>query len=83
MLLTSRRFFFYLGWWLYEKRTSREIEENYKLNNKIFDLLICGTLYTIDLERNIQYNRENPNRRRRLKREKVNNIAVKGIAGVY
>lgn len=72
-----------VGWWLYEKRTSEEIEEHFKLSNKKFDLLICGTMYTIDLERNIQYNRENPTRRRKLKREKAINIAVKGVAGVH
>lgn len=74
---------FPVGWWQYEKRTSEEIEQNHKLNNKKFDLLICGTIYTIDLERNVQYNRENPNRRRKVKRENANNIAVKGVAGVH
>lgn len=71
------------GWWQYEKRTSDEIEENHKLNNKKFDLLICGTMYTIDLERNIQFNRDSPNRRRKIKRENANNISVKGVAGVH
>ncbi|XP_025406759.1 E3 ubiquitin-protein ligase rnf146-like [Sipha flava] len=71
------------GWWQYEKSTSEEIEQNFKLENKKFDLLICGTMYTIDLDRNVQYNRENPTRRRKVKREKANNIAVKGVAGVH
>ncbi|XP_050533123.1 E3 ubiquitin-protein ligase rnf146-like [Daktulosphaira vitifoliae] len=71
------------GWWLYEKRTSEEIEENFKLNNMKFDLLICGTMYTIDLDRNIQFNKENPVRRRKIKRENAENIAVKGVAGVH
>lgn len=75
--------FYNLGWWQYEKRTSEEIEENYKLNQTKFDLLICGTMYTIDLDKNIQYNRENPSRRRKVKRENASNIAVKGIAGVH
>lgn len=40
-------------------------------------------MYTIDLVRNVQYNRENPNRRRKVKRENANNISVKGVAGVH
>lgn len=40
-------------------------------------------MYTIDLERNVQYNKGSPNRRRKLKRESANNIAVKGVAGVH
>lgn len=72
-----------VGWWQYEKRTSEEIEQNYKLKNTKFDLLICGTMYTVDLEKNVQYNRENPTRRRKVKRENARNIAVKGIAGVH
>lgn len=40
-------------------------------------------MYTIDLDKNIQYNRENPTRRRKVKRENANNISVKGIAGVH
>ncbi|XP_025207800.1 E3 ubiquitin-protein ligase rnf146-like [Melanaphis sacchari] len=71
------------GWWQYDKRTSEEIEHRYKLNVTKFDVLICGIMYTIDLNRNMQYNRENPSRRRKVKRENANNIAVKGIAGVH
>lgn len=40
-------------------------------------------MYTIDLDRSVQYNRDNPHRRRKVKRENANNIAVKGVAGVY
>ncbi|XP_001944628.1 E3 ubiquitin-protein ligase rnf146 [Acyrthosiphon pisum] len=71
------------GWWQYEKRTSDEIEQHYKLNVLKFDVLICGTMYTIDLDRSVQYNRDNPYRRRKVKRENANNIAVKGVAGVH
>ncbi|XP_022173218.1 E3 ubiquitin-protein ligase rnf146-like isoform X2 [Myzus persicae] len=71
------------GWWQYDKRTSDEIEQHYKLNVLKFDVLICGTMYTIDLNRNVQYNRDNPSRRRKVKRENANNIAVKGVAGVH
>lgn len=76
-------FHYILGWWLYEKRTSEEIEQNFKLNKMKFDLLICGTMYTIDLERNVQFNKENPTRRRKIKRENAENITVKGVAGVH
>ncbi|VVC44167.1 Zinc finger, RING-type,Zinc finger, RING/FYVE/PHD-type,WWE domain, subgroup,Zinc finger, RING- [Cinara cedri] len=71
------------GWWQYEKRTSEEIEQNYQLNNKKFNLLICGTLYTIDLDRNVQYSVDNPSKRRKLKRENGSNLLVKGIAGIH
>lgn len=75
--------FIFLGWWQYENRTSEEIEQFYKLNMTKFDLLICGTMYTIDLDRKVQYNKENPNRRRKIKRENASNLAVKGVAGVH
>lgn len=71
------------GWWQYDKRTSQEIEHRYKLNLTKFDVLICGIMYTIDLNRYVQYNRDHPARRRNVKRENASNIAVKGIAGVH
>lgn len=38
------------GWWQYDERTSVELESRYKKGDKIFELLIAGFLYVIDLE---------------------------------
>ncbi len=69
------------GWWQYDERTSAEMEEKYKKNLKTFDILIAGFLYVIDLENMIQYRRNDPTRRRRIKRDLVT-IEKKGVAGI-
>ncbi|XP_014776784.1 E3 ubiquitin-protein ligase rnf146 [Octopus bimaculoides] len=70
------------GWWQYDERTSREMEQRYKTNETSFDLLIAGYVYTIDFEKNIQYRQDNPMKRRQIKRDFVNIPEKKGIAGI-
>ncbi|KRT80637.1 hypothetical protein AMK59_5307, partial [Oryctes borbonicus] len=69
------------GWWQYDERTSRELEASYKAGERICELLIAGFLYVADLEAMLQIRRNDPSRRRRIKRD-LANIPKKGIAGL-
>ncbi|XP_064606844.1 E3 ubiquitin-protein ligase rnf146-like isoform X2 [Liolophura sinensis] len=70
------------GWWQYDLRTSTELEEKYKRDEKTFELLIAGFLYVIDLDSMLQYRRNDPTRRRRIKRDLENIPEKKGVAGL-
>ncbi|XP_018577302.1 E3 ubiquitin-protein ligase rnf146 [Anoplophora glabripennis] len=69
------------GWWQYDERTSKELEYSYKNGEKTCELLIAGFLYIVDLENMLQLRRNDPSRRRRIKRDHAN-IPKKGIAGL-
>jgi len=79
-LFTDHKFRWYYegvgGWWEYDERTSIEIEKYQSHfedsdNNvpALFELLIAGFIYIIDLENKVQYRRGYPARRRRIKRD--------------
>ncbi len=71
------------GWWLYEQRTSSEIEKAFKDEKESVRLQISGFYYVIDLKNLIQYREDFPSRRRQIKRDRVNSTeAVKGVAGI-
>ena len=70
------------GWWLYEQRTSTEVEKAFKDGKQSVRLQISGFHYVIDFENMIQYREDFPNRRRQIKRDKVSAEAVKGVAGI-
>ena len=70
------------GWWQYDERASAEIEERYKNDDRHFEILIAGFLYVIDLDNKHQYRRNDPTRRRRIKRDKMNIPDKKGVAGL-
>lgn len=70
------------GWWLYEKRTSTEIEKAFKDAQPSVRLQISGFYYIIDFENMIQYREEFPNRKRQIKRDKISAESVKGVAGI-
>ncbi|VDI27838.1 E3 ubiquitin-protein ligase rnf146-like [Mytilus galloprovincialis] len=70
------------GWWKYDDRTSQEIESRHKTGEKLFELLIAGFLYIIDLENMIQYRRNDRSRKRRIKRDLISIPDVKGVAGL-
>lgn len=70
------------GWWQYDERSNGDIEQAYKLNQRLHEILICGQLYVVDFENKCQFLKTNPNRKRCIKREKVKDIEVKGIAGL-
>ena len=69
------------GWWVYDERTSQEVEMHYKSGDKRCELLIAGFLYIIDFEHMLQYRRNDPSRRRRVKRD-VASGPKKGVAGL-
>ncbi|GAA6224361.1 E3 ubiquitin-protein ligase rnf146-like [Lates japonicus] len=69
------------GWWQYDERTSRELEEAFAKGRKSTEMLIAGFLYVADLENLVQYRRNEHGRRRKIKRDAVN-IPKKGVAGL-
>ena len=70
------------GWWQYDERASTEIEENYKKSVKTLEMLIAGFLYIIDFENMLQYRRNDPTRRRKIKRDLLSIPDKKGVAGL-
>ncbi|CAG9856238.1 unnamed protein product [Phyllotreta striolata] len=70
------------GWWQYDERTSKDLEVSYKNNEKTSELLIAGCLYIIDLENMLQIRRNDPSRRRRIKRD-YSTVPRKGVAGLH
>jgi len=69
------------GWWQYDERTSIELEIAFKRGDHTCELLIAGFLYVIDFEHMVQLRRNDPSRRRRIKRD-LATILKKGIAGL-
>ncbi|CAL8313705.1 unnamed protein product [Boreogadus saida] len=69
------------GWWQYDERTSRELEDASAKGLTSAEMLIAGTLYVADLENMVQYRRNQPARRRRMKRDAAG-VAKKGVAGL-
>ncbi|XP_056634175.1 E3 ubiquitin-protein ligase rnf146-like [Diorhabda sublineata] len=70
------------GWWQYDERTSKDLENSYKNNEKTCELLIAGFLYIVDLENMLQIRRNDPSRRRRIKRDFAS-VPKKGVAGLH
>lgn len=59
----------FAGWWQYDERTSKELEACYKSGDRTCELLIAGFLYVADLNAMLQLRRNDPSRRRRIKRD--------------
>ena len=71
------------GWWMFEERTSSDIEEAYQRKLDTTRVFISGFQYIIDFKAMVQYRESHPTRTRRIKREKVENAKdVKGVAGI-
>ena len=71
------------GWWEYDERTAQELEHHHKRGDKNCELLIAGFLYSIDFENMLQCRRNEPHRRRQIKRDLSTNVDnKKGIAGI-
>ena len=71
------------GWWEYDERTAQELEHHHKKGDKNCELLIAGFLYSIDFENMLQCRRNEPHRRRQIKRDLSTNVDnKKGIAGI-
>lgn len=69
------------GWWQYDERTSADIEEAYSKKEKSVDILIAGSIYVIDFENMIQFQRFTNSRKRKIKRDSVA-AEKKGVAGM-
>ncbi|XP_054638171.1 E3 ubiquitin-protein ligase rnf146 [Dunckerocampus dactyliophorus] len=69
------------GWWQYDVRTSRELEDAFSKGKKTAEMLIAGFLYVADLENMVQYRRNEHGRRRKIKRD-ILDIPKKGVAGL-
>lgn len=70
------------GWWSYDSRSNQEIEESYDSKKpNTFDILICGEIYTLDFGQMVQYMKNNPTRKRRIRRERKG-FHMKGVAGI-
>lgn len=69
------------GWWQYDMRTSLELETAYKQGKRTCELLIAGFLYIADFGSMLQLRRNDPSRRRRIKRD-LHNVPKKGVAGL-
>ena len=73
------------GWWLYDPRTSEEIEDAYKEKRTKCIVQVAGFTYIIDFDKMVQFRQDRPDRRRKILRsDMVDEIAVvKGVAGLY
>lgn len=69
------------GWWSYDEKTSPEVEKAFKSGQRSCTLLIAGFLYVIDFENMFQTRKNEPGRRRRIKRDKKD-VESKGVAGI-
>lgn len=69
------------GWWSYDEKTSLEVEKAFKTGQRSCTLLIAGFLYVVDFENMFQTRKNEPGRRRRIKRDK-RDVESKGVAGI-
>lgn len=69
------------GWWAYDEKTSPEVEKAFKSGQRSCTLLIAGFLYVVDFENMFQTRKNEPGRRRRIKRDK-RDVDRKGVAGI-
>lgn len=70
------------GWWLYEERVSRDIEEAFLKKVPKTRVYISGYQYIIDFDSMVQYRELYPDRIRRIKRDKCAPTNIKGVAGI-
>lgn len=71
----------FLGWWLYDERTSQEIEDSYKKGDKFCTILVAGYVYVVDFESMSQQRQNDPSRKRQVKRD-LSSTPRKGVAGL-
>uniref|UniRef100_A0A914VGI4 E3 ubiquitin-protein ligase n=1 Tax=Plectus sambesii TaxID=2011161 RepID=A0A914VGI4_9BILA len=71
------------GWWRYETRQETELEAAFAEEKDRLELLIAGHVYVVDLQLMLQYRKDQPARRRTIKRNRCSvAIDIKGIAGL-
>ena len=69
------------GCWQYETRTSGGLEDVHTRGIRKLELLIVGYIFIINFENMCQYQRDDPSKCRRIKRD-LFNISKKGVAGI-
>ncbi|XP_059053997.1 E3 ubiquitin-protein ligase RNF146-A isoform X2 [Achroia grisella] len=69
------------GWWKYDERSNIELEAAFNNGEMECTLLIAGALYNIDFQNMIQIRRNDPTRRRLVRRDQ-STLQAKGIAGI-
>ncbi|XP_059469415.1 E3 ubiquitin-protein ligase rnf146 [Neocloeon triangulifer] len=69
------------GWWMYEPRVQSEIEEAFLKGDQKVEALIAGHLYVLDMKDKVQYRKDLPSKRRRMKRD-LPSSSHKGLAGL-
>lgn len=69
------------GWWQYDERTSKDIEDAYKQGKPFCEVSIAGKIYIIDFDEMEQKQKQEILRSRRIKRD-FSNIPKKGISGI-
>lgn len=71
------------GWWEYESRARDELEINYKNGMVSMTTILCGNVYEIDFQEMVQYPKDHPRRKRRIRREGPDRqLWVRGVAGI-
>lgn len=63
-------------------RSSEDIESAFKLKAETCEIFVCGKAYVVDLKNLVQYQKRNPILKRSIKRDKIENVDTKGIAGL-
>lgn len=69
------------GWWAYDERSNAELEKSFAEGKEKMELLIAGHLYVIDFAQNFQFRRNEPKKRRQIKRDFIS-APKKGVAGL-
>ncbi|KAL0871936.1 hypothetical protein ABMA27_004383 [Loxostege sticticalis] len=69
------------GWWKYDERSNAELESAFNAGDADCALLLAGAVYTIDFQNMIQFRRNDPTRRRRVRRD-TPTLPAKGVAGI-
>lgn len=74
------------GWWRFDPRHERDIDQAFNSNQNHCEVLICGRTYIIDFDDASQYPKDAPTQRREVKRVSAadfDQMGVKGLAGVF
>lgn len=73
------------GWWRFEPRVEKDIEEAFASNMPVTEVTICGKPYVVDFTKMSQYPKNHRASARDVKRVDTNEfdaLNVKGLAGV-
>ncbi|XP_038223455.1 E3 ubiquitin-protein ligase rnf146 [Zerene cesonia] len=69
------------GWWSYDERSNDDLESDFNAGKTECKLLVAGAMYCVDFNTMIQFQLNDPGRRRKVKRDSIKHPS-KGIAGI-